>query len=62
MSTAPESGCNGGIHALDGRSPFDVTALVREELVLALTVDVCEHLQGNFLLANAVENPHLKVP
>ena len=59
--TVPESSGNGGIRALNSRPPFDVTALVREELFLALTMDVGENLKGNFFLANVVEDPHLKV-
>ena len=60
-TTRPESGVDRDVNALNGRPPFDVSALVREELFLTLTVDVGEHLEGNFLLANVIKDPQLKV-
>ena len=61
LTNKPESGVDRDVNALNGRPPFDVSALVREELFLTLTVDVGEHLEGNFLLANVIKDTQLKV-
>ena len=61
LKTKPESGVDCDVNALNSRPPFDVSALVREELILTLTVDVGEHLEGNFLLTNVIKDPQLEV-
>ena len=61
LTNKPDSGVSRDVNALNGRPPFDVSALVCEELFLTLTVDVGQHLEGNFLLANVIKDTQLKV-
>ena len=58
---APEGGVSDYFHAFERRPPLDVAALVREELFLALSVDVDEDLEGVVLLADSVKDLHLEM-